>query len=169
MSDAGRRKGTRDKYESHVKPHLSDIKKWAEQGATEKQIAENLGIAYSTFREHKKRHPALSAVLKEKDMGPLVEELRSALVRRALGYEYTETKEYVRMDPDSGKPTKYKEVVTKVALPDLTAIFGALNIYDDEYVRDRANYALRKADLELRKAQAEAANFDIDLRKVELK
>lgn len=158
----------RDKYETHVKPHLDRVRKWVEQGASEKQIAQELGVAYSTFRLYKEREPALSAALKE-SRRPLVEELRSALVRRALGYEYREKKEYVKTDPDTGRPTKYVEITTKVALPDLTAIFGALNIYDDEYVRDRANYALRKADLELRKAQAEAANFDIDLRKVELK
>lgn len=158
----------RDKYETHVKPHLDRVREWVEQGASEKQIAQELGVAYSTFRIYKEREPALSAALKE-SRRPLVEELRSALVRRALGYEYREKKEYVKTDPDTGRPTKYVEITTKVALPDLTAIFGALNIYDDEYVRDRANYALRKADLELRKAQAEAANFDIDLRKVELK
>lgn len=158
----------RDKYETHVKPHLDRVRKWVEQGASEKQIAQELGVAYSTFRLYKEREPALSAALKE-SRRPLVEELRSALVRRALGYEYREKKEYVKTDPDTGRPTKYVEITTKVALPDLTAIFGALNIYDEDYVRDRANYALRKADLELRKAQAEAANFDIDLRKVELK
>lgn len=158
-----RKAGRPDRYEEAVKPHLERIRKWAEQGATEAQIARELGVAYSTFRDYKKRYPELSAAIKEKDMRPLVEELRSALVKRALGYDYEESKAYTRTDPDSGKPVSYVERTKKHMPPDTTAIFGALNIYDDEYIRDRANYELKKLDLELRKAVAEANNFDLDL------
>lgn len=155
--------GRPEKYEDRVKPFFAQIRKWAEQGASEKQIAKELGIAYSTFREYKKRYPAFSALLKEKDTGPLVEELRSALVKKAIGFEYKEKKEYVRTDPDTGKPTKYVEITTKYSAPDTTAIFGALNLYDKDYVRDKANHDLKKQDLELRKALAKANNFDLDL------
>lgn len=151
------------KYETHVKPHLEQIKKWAEQGATEKQIAKELGIAYSTFCDYKNKYSELSETIKEKDMKPLVEELRGALVKRAIGFEYKEKKEYIKTDPDTGKPTKYIEITTKQSLPDTTAIFGALNIYDPNYVRDRANHELRKEDLELRKALAKSNNFDLDI------
>lgn len=155
--------GRPSKYETHVKPHLEQIKKWAEQGATEKQIAKELGIAYSTFCDYKNKYSELSVILKEKDMKPLVEELRSALVRRAIGFEYKEKKEYVRIDPLTGKKSKYLEITTRQSLPDTTAIFGALNIYDKSYVRDRANHELRKQDIELRKALAKANNFDLDI------
>lgn len=155
--------GRPEKYEELVLPHFDRIRKWAEQGASERQMAKELGIAYSTFREYKKRYPAFSALLKEKDTGPLVEELRSALVKKALGFEYKEKKEYVRTDPDTGKPTKYIEITTKYSAPDTTALFGALNLYDKDYVRDKANHDLKKQDLELRKAIAKANNFDLDL------
>ena len=155
--------GRPGKYEEAVLPHFGRIRKWAEQGASERQIAKQLGIAYSTFREYKKRYPAFSALLKEKDTGPLVEELRSALVKKAIGFEYKEKKEYVRIDPDTGRPTKYIEVTTKYSAPDTTALFGALNLYDKDYVRDRANHELKKKDLELRKALAKANNFDLDI------
>ena len=155
--------GRPSKYQTHVKPYLEQIKKWAEQGATEKQIAKQLGIAYSSFCEYKIKYSELSEILKEKDMKPLIEELRGALVRRAIGFEYKEKKEYIREDPETGKRVKYIEVTTKQSLPDTTAIFGALNIYDENYVRDRANHELRKEDLELRKKLAAANNFDLDI------
>lgn len=155
--------GRPSKYETHVKPNLEQIKKWAEQGATEKQIAEQLGVAYSSFNEYKKQFPELSEILKEKDMNPLVEELRSALVKRALGFEYKEKKEYIKEDPMTGARTKYVEITTRQSLPDSTAIFGALNIYDPTYIRDRANHELRREDLELRKKLAAANNFDLDI------
>lgn len=156
-------RGRPSKYETHIKPYLEQIKKWGEQGATEKQIAKQLGIAYSTFCDYKNKYSELSDTIKGKDMRQLVEELRGALVKKALGFEYKEKKEYIKEDPETGKPTKYLEVVTKAALPDTTAIFGALNIYDSEYVKDRANYELRKKDFELRKALAKANNFDIEI------
>lgn len=155
--------GRPSKYQTHVQPHLEQIKKWAEQGATEKQIAKQLGVAYSSFCLYKNEYSELSKILKEKDMKPLVEELRSALVKRALGFEYKEKKEYIKTDPETGAPTKYVEITTRQSLPDTTAIFGALNIYDETYVRDRANHELKKEDLELRKKLAAANNFDLDI------
>lgn len=156
--------GRPSKYETHIKPHLEQIKKWAEQGATERQIAKQLGVAYSSFSLYKTKYSELSDLLKSKDMKPLVEDLRSALVKKALGFEYKEKKEYIKEDPETGNKVKYLEITTKQALPDTTAIFGALNIYDPEYVRDRKNHELREKDYELRKAIAEANNFDLDIK-----
>lgn len=156
--------GRPSKYETHIKPHLEQIKKWAEQGATERQIAKQLGVAYSSFCLYKTKYSELSELLKAKDMKPLVEDLRSALVKKALGFKYKEKKEYIKEDPETGNKVKYLEITTKQALPDTTAIFGALNIYDPEYVRDRKNHELREKDYELRKAIAEANNFDLDIK-----
>lgn len=52
------------KYETVVLPNLILIEKWAREGATEKEIASRLGIAYSTFREYRAKYSALSALLK---------------------------------------------------------------------------------------------------------
>lgn len=156
--------GRPSKYETNVKPYFDQIKKWLEQGATERQIAEQLGVAYSTYNDYKTKYSEFAEVVKGNSRVQLVEELRGALVKRALGYEYKEKKEYVKTDPETGLPTKYVEITTKQALPDTTAIFGALNIYDPEYVRDKKNHELREKDYELRKAIAEANNFDLDLK-----
>lgn len=154
--------GRPEKYKTKVEPRLDWVRKWAANGASEDQIAKQLGVAYSTFREYKKKYPALSAALNE-NREKLVEDLRSALVKSALGFEYKEKKEYVKTDPDTGQPTKYVEITTRYAQPNTTAIFGALNIYDKGYVRDRANHELRERDLKLREELAKANNFDLDL------
>ena len=44
---------------------LLKIEGWARDGLTDKHIAENIGVAYSTFRDWIKRFPALSAPLKK--------------------------------------------------------------------------------------------------------
>lgn len=161
MSD--NKRGRKCKYETNVKPYLQNIKKWIEQGATEKQIAEQLGVAYSSFNEYKLKFSELSEVLKTKNMAVLVDELRSALVKKALGFEYKEKKEYMREDPNTGDKVKYIEITTRQSLPDTTAIFGALNIYDETYIKDKANHELKKQELELRKELAKANSFDLDI------
>lgn len=160
--------GRPSKYETNVKPYFDQIKKWLEQGATERQIAEQLGVAYSTYNDYKTKYSEFAELIKTKDMKPLVEELRSALVKKALGFEYKESKSYWRIPKGSTRKEDaeciYKEEYKKYQPPDTTAIFGALNIYDPEYVRDKKNHELREKDYELRKAIAEANNFDLDLK-----
>lgn len=155
--------GRKNKYDEYVKPYFNQIKKWLENGATEKQVAEQLGVAYSTFSEYKLRYPEFMELIKGKDMKPLIEDLKGALVKKALGFEYKEKKEYIKEDPSTGQKVKYVEITTKYIAPDTTAIFGALNIYDDTYVKDKANYQLKKEDLQFRKELAKANNFDLDL------
>lgn len=68
---------------------LLKIEGWARDGLTDKQIAQNIGVAYSTFRDWIKRFPALSAPLKRgKEI--VDRQVENALLKRALGYEYTE-------------------------------------------------------------------------------
>ena len=54
------------KYLENVESKLDEVKAWARDGFTEEEIAEKLGIAYSTFRDYKNKYSALSAVLKHK-------------------------------------------------------------------------------------------------------
>ena len=45
------------KYETYVKDKLILVEGWARDGLTDEQISRNLGIAYSTFKEYKKKYP----------------------------------------------------------------------------------------------------------------
>lgn len=77
------------KYHSHVEPKLNRVEAWARDGVTDEQIAHNLGIAYSTFREYKKEYPALSAAL-QKGKDDIDIEVENAMLKAALGFEYEE-------------------------------------------------------------------------------
>ncbi len=113
--------GRVSKYESHVKPKLELITGWARDGVTDEQIAHNLGVAYSTFREYKQAQPALAAALKD---GKEVADLKvvGALYRRAMGYAYDEVTREQRADPESGeRRLTVTKVVTKQVAPDVTA------------------------------------------------
>lgn len=149
--------GRNSKYESHIKPNFEQIDKWLNNGASEKQCAENLGISYATWNNYKARYSEFSELCSKPRVN-LVEDLRSALVKRALGFSYEEKKQYITED-EQGNKKKHTEITTKQALPDTTAIFGALNIYDEEYVKDKKQYELKQQELELRKLMAEAKEW----------
>lgn len=145
--------GRKSKYETHIKPYLGKIKEMLNDGASEKQVAKSLGVSYASFNNYKRDNEELAAVCGE-PRTELVEDLRSALVKRALGFSYEEKKQYITEDED-GKKKKHTEITTKYALPDTTALFGALNLYDPEYVKDKKQYELKQQELELRKLSAE--------------
>ncbi len=110
---------------------LLKIEGWARDGLTDKQIAENIGVAYSTFRDWIKRFPALSAPLK-RGKEVIDRQVENALLKRALGYEYVETTKELT---DLGL-TVTKQVTKQVA-PDTTAqIFWLKNRKPKEW-RDK--------------------------------
>ena len=150
--------GRKSKYETHVKPFFADIEKHLQNGASEKQIAtEFLQISYPAWNKYKQEYIELRELC-SKPRTKLIEDLRSALVKRALGFTYEEKKQYITEDED-GKKKKHTEITTKTALPDTTAIFGALNIYDPDYVKDKKQHELKQQELELRREMAEFKNF----------
>lgn len=145
--------GCKEKYDTHVLPFFDKIDKWLNDGASEKQVAESLGISYATFNNYKVKYPELLELCR-KPRTKLIDDLRSALVKRALGFSYEEKKQYITED-ENGNKKKHTEITTKQALPDCTAIFGALNIYDPEYVKDKKQYELKQQEIELRREMAD--------------
>lgn len=144
-----RGKGRPNKYETHVKPYLEEIKKWC-QTMTEKQIARKLGIAYSSWCLYKNDYSELSETIK-KGRQSLVVELKSTLIERAKGFQYTEKK----VIKEGGEVVR-EEIYTKSSLPDVAALNLLLKNYDKEnWSNDPQVIELRKKELELRERQIE--------------
>ena len=59
-----KKRGRKSAYETQIKPRFSDISDWLKSGATDKQIAFNLGIAYSTFNKYKSEKTEFAEFLK---------------------------------------------------------------------------------------------------------
>lgn len=168
-----RKRGKPGKYETYVQPYLSLISEWC-RTMTEQQIAEKLGIGYSTWKQYKVDYPAVQDAIK-KGRQNLVAELRSSLIKKANGYEYTETKEtteHIKWPDDmyaalidagfthdqiaSSRVVK-TEVAHKKMAPDVAALNLALKNYDKEnWANDPQSLELKKKELELRERQVEA-------------
>ena len=59
---------------------------------SEEQIAQTLGVGYSTFKRYKRDYKPLQDAVK-RGRKVLVMELKNALIQKAKGFDYTETKE----------------------------------------------------------------------------
>lgn len=120
------------KYQEWLEPEgLLKLEGWARDGLTEKQIAHNIGISEQTLNVWKNKYTSLSESLK-KGKEVVDRAVENALLKRALGYSYTETtRELVGTNM-----IVTKEVIKEVQ-PDTTAqIFWLKNRRPDIW-RDR--------------------------------
>lgn len=147
--------GRPNKYESDVKPRFNEIKEWLQSGATEKEVAENLGVHKSVFCKYKNQYKELNDLCKNARKKP-VQEIKAALYKRAIGFNYNETK----LTEDSEGNWK-KETYTKAALPDPTAAMMLLKHWDkdEEWTSDPASLKLKKEELEVKKKQLESEEW----------
>lgn len=116
------------------------IEGWARDGLTDEQIAGNIGIRAGTLYDWKNRFPEFSEALK-KGKEVVDRQVENALLKRALGYEYTETTREAVQDPKSGEvKMQVTKKVTKQVVPDTTAqIFWLKNRKPDNW-RDKPGY-----------------------------
>lgn len=146
--------GAKSKYETHVKPFFEKIDKLLNEGASEKQIAETLGVSYASFNNYKVKYKELDELCR-KPRTKLVEDLRSALVKRALGMKVEKKKIYSKKDED-GNEIKYTEITIDELPPDVAALNLALKNYDrDNWANDPQTLALKREELDLKKELAD--------------
>ena len=94
---------------------LLQISAWARDGLSEKDIASNMGVAYSTFNDWKKRFSELSEALKKsKAVADIIVE--NALWKNATGYSYVEQVSATKKEVFYKDGKREKEVVTPIAL-----------------------------------------------------
>lgn len=93
--------GRKDVWESKIKPNLDKIEKWYKEGATEKEIIESLEIGKTSFYKYKAEKTEL-ADLERFSREVLVENIKNALYKRAIGYDYEETKTTFRKPRGGG-------------------------------------------------------------------
>ena len=93
----------------------------------------------------------------------VVIDIKAALYKKAVGYDYEEKKQYIKRD-GSGDNVQYTEISTKHQPPSETAAAMLLRNYDDTYAdSDNTTRQMKQQEAELRKNIANKNNwFDID-------
>lgn len=148
----------RDKYTTHVKPFLDQIKDLKAHGTTERQIANELNISYASFNNYKEKHKELKDVLLDANE-KLVSDIKGTLYRRATGYFINEEKKTIIND-SNGNMTEKKEVTQKYITPDVGAAVILLKNYDDTFVNDdKETRDRKKKELELKIKNSEKEDW----------
>ena len=133
-----------------TKDGLLLISGWARDGLTYDQIAKDkLKISTSTFCVWRHKYQEFEEALKRN--GEIVDrEVENALIKRALGYEYEETKTIIEKD-NNGKEHKKIEKTTKHMPSDVTACAIWLNNRKPQQFRRNHNVEkLKEKELEVR-------------------
>lgn len=170
--------GRPSKYESDVKPRFEEIKEWLKIGATDKEIADNLGINKATICDYKKRYSEFNELIKEGRKAP-VQAIKAALFKRATGMRYSEKKTVIEkiklpkelqqfledcgFDADKiEKPVLIRtEEYEKYSVPDPASAMILLKHWDkeQEWTQDPATLKLKKQELELKKKHMESMEW----------
>lgn len=145
-------------YKKLIEPYLDDIAQMA-LTMSEEQIAQTLGVGYSTFKRYKKDNEPLRDALK-KGRKALVIELKSKLIEKAKGFDYLETKT-IKVRNGKGELVVIRvEENKKHATPDVAALNLLLKNYDKEnWANDPQTLELRKKELELAEKKLENSEW----------
>lgn len=104
------------KYQEWLTPDgIARLEAWARDGLTDEQLAAKIGITATTLYDWKNKYPVISEALKRgKEVVDV--EVENALLKRAMGYEYTETR------TETADDGTVKTIVTQKTMPpDTTA------------------------------------------------
>lgn len=158
---AGKR-GRKSIYETDIEPHIEEIKNAVSAGATIKEVAQALGIAESTLNKYKAEKTELAAAF-ARGREKVCFEIKAALLKKALGFKYEEEKKTGRKDKN-GENIILVEKYTRYCPPSETAAGMLLRNYDATWRDNDSNSVqMRQQEHELRKAIAEANNFDLNM------
>ena len=151
--------GRPSKYDTHIKPYFEDIKRMC-MYMTDRQIAERLGVAYSSFNLYKKNKAEFSELIKEGRQN-LVFELKGNLIRASKGYTYSEKKIIKERDENGNMVVVREEISEKYMRPDVAATNLLLKNYDKEnWANDPQELELKKKALELQKEKLESGTWE---------
>lgn len=128
---------------SKYKTEFARLAFWiARTGATDKEIAAELGVAESTLHLWKKKYSDFSEALKNGKEAP-DNQVEAALFKRAIGFEYEETKITAFRD-NNGDTIQRVEKTTKQIAPDTTACIFHLKNRRPEKWRDKQQFDINK-------------------------
>lgn len=154
------------KYDRTIPPNLDKIIEWLSEGVPERDIAKNLNIGYTTWRNWKQSKSEFKAIFDNIVTKPKVETLENKMFKLAEGYNVTITKavkcKEVYYD-DLGRRCE-REVIkeydeTIYVAPNFNALRFLLCNWSENYSNDPALMRQRAAEFEHKKKIDEENNW----------
>ena len=154
--------GAKGKYKEWLtEDGLLTIESWASDGLTNEDIAHNMGIARQTLNVWSKKYPSINDAIK-KGRQPVVRELENSLIKKAKGFEYTETTTEMWVGEDGEKKQKVSKH-TRYSPPDSSALMFLLKNYKPNKYRNYNDLTKKQIETEMRKVEAEIEKIHADI------
>lgn len=143
--------GARGKYEYWLTEEgLTLLEGWARDGLTDEQISSNCGITSTTLYDWKNRFPEISDALKKgKEVVDI--QVENALLKRALGYDFQET----RIEKSDKDGTKIIQTLKHIPADTTAQIFWLKNRQPGKW-RDKPTEETKKDQIDAHNALIEA-------------
>lgn len=159
------KRGAKDKYDSVVKPFLSEIQKKVREGITEAEISKALGISVASLNNYKLKYPELKEALSKNKGADVLQGLINAGIEAAKGY-YKENETTVIVLDEDGNPSKKQRTVQKIWYPPNPVLhkFYVLNYGKEQgFVNDPLDYELKKSKQEFDELLKKQEKWDLDI------
>ena len=161
------KRGRKNVYDEKIKPRFDEIKIWLKKGATERSIANNLGVGYSTFNKYKIEKTEFAELLKT-NRETCVDDIENSLYEAAIGGKQ-KVKKYMKckhVEYEHGKRVSEREVMVPYEEevyfpPNTTAAIYLLKHWGKNrgYTNDPLSLDIKKQELDLKKEVAENNNW----------
>ena len=150
--------GRKSTYSTKIEPNLDKITEWLGKGWTVQEICDEVGINKSTWYDYAAKHSDFADAIK-KARKPLVSEIKAAMVQRAKGFQFTETKKIYAIGDDGKMKLVRIEEVVKTQPGDIAAQHLLLKNWDEDWHDDPQLYELKKREQESREKHREASDW----------
>jgi hypothetical protein len=136
----------KSKYMTHVLCRFEDIKAWRQSGESERNIAKKLNVSWQTFNLYKREYPDFVDLLRHSKL-KLINNLKTALWKEAIGYDYDEKERFIEKTPymskdENGNPiqkikekTKVRQVTKRARSQATLLIYALCNLCPEEFSR----------------------------------
>ena len=159
------KRGAKSKYESLVKPYLTEINKKVREGVTEAAIAQSLGISVASLNNYRNAYPEFAEALSKGKGADELQALINAGVEAAKG-SYKENEQTIYTMDEDGNPVIEKVIVNKVWQPPNPALnkFYVMNFGKEQgFSNDPLQHELKKQKQEFDEKLEKAKNWHLNL------
>lgn len=130
---------------------MKDIPGWLASGASQKQIANRLGISLSSLKNYKAEHEELYDALSF-GKGNITMDIAKTVVELAQGYTY-EVKEPIKLKNEDGSERVEVKTVTKYVPPSMEAIKYFLKNRTKKWSDNPQALELKKQELDIKRRE----------------
>ncbi len=159
------KRGAKSKYETLVKPYLTEINEKVRQGVTEAAIAKALGISVASLNNYRNQHPEFAEALSKDKGADVLQALLNAGIESAMGYYITNEQTVYAIDPEGNRVAE-KVIQNRVWQPANPALnkFYVQNFGKEQgFSNDPLQHELKKRKQEFDEKLEKAKNWHLKL------